>query len=143
MNPQASGPEHDRPRRSPGHRGLLCPACINDVRQIRTHKGLLRRRGLVTQRLPGAPPAGKTPQTHPAAQAKKPRSQPHANPHSLSTWCWVLGTLLGSALTYVFQRKSAERSETFSFRQQLRSERISAYTAFAVAATEFRRGQYD
>src|SRR5271165_5874586 len=89
MNPQASGPEHDRPRRSPGHRGLLCPACINDVRQIRTHKGLLRRRGLVTQRLPGAPPAGKTPQTHPAAQAKKPRSQPHANPHSLSTWCWV------------------------------------------------------
>src|SRR5271157_1003567 len=89
MNPQASGPEHDRPRRSPGHRGLLCPACINDVRQIRTHKGLLRRRGLVTQRLPGAPPAGKTPQTHPAAQAKKPRSQPHANPHSLSTWCWA------------------------------------------------------
>jgi hypothetical protein len=51
----------------------------------------------------------------------------------------VVGTLLGSALTYVFQRKSA----TFSFRQQLRSERMSAYSAFIVGATEFRRGQYD
>jgi len=55
----------------------------------------------------------------------------------------VLGTLLGSALTYVFQRRSAERSEDFSFQQQLRTERISAYTAFAVAASEFRRGQHD
>jgi hypothetical protein len=55
----------------------------------------------------------------------------------------VLGTLLGSALTYVFQRRSAERSENFSFQQQLRAERISAYTAFAVAASEFRRGQHD
>src|SRR6202011_2397196 len=47
---------HHRPRRSPGNRELRRPACINDGRQIRTHKGLLRRRGLVTQRLPGAPP---------------------------------------------------------------------------------------
>ena len=33
-------------------------------------QGLLDGRGIDTQRLPGAPLAGKTPQTHPAAQAK-------------------------------------------------------------------------
>src|SRR5450432_476398 len=33
-------------------------------------QGLLDGRGFDTQRLPGAPLAGKTPQTHPAAQAK-------------------------------------------------------------------------
>ncbi len=41
LNPQASGPHHDRPRRSPGDREPRSPACINDGRQIRTHKGLL------------------------------------------------------------------------------------------------------
>lgn len=55
----------------------------------------------------------------------------------------VLGTLLGSALTYAFQRKTAERSETFAFQQHLRTEQTSAYTAFVVAVTEFRRGQHD
>ena len=34
VRPQASGPHHDRPRRSPGCQGLRCPACINDGRQI-------------------------------------------------------------------------------------------------------------
>jgi hypothetical protein len=37
FSPQASGPDHDRSRRSPGDRELRCPACINDGRQIRTH----------------------------------------------------------------------------------------------------------
>ena len=62
---------------------------------------------------------------------------------SVSAIIAVLGTLLGSALTYVFQRRADARSHEFSFHQQLRTERIAAYTAFAVACSEYRRGQHD
>lgn len=60
-----------------------------------------------------------------------------------STLIAVLGTLLGSAVAYLFQRKSADRTESFAHRQQLRSERMAVYSDFAGAVTEYRRGQYD
>ncbi|GAA2654310.1 hypothetical protein GCM10010400_08020 [Streptomyces aculeolatus] len=55
----------------------------------------------------------------------------------------VLGTLLGSTITYLFQRRSAERTEGFTRQQQLRTERMGVYSDFAGAVTEHRRSQYD
>lgn len=54
----------------------------------------------------------------------------------------VLGTLLGSVATYVFQRRSAEQAESVAHRRQLRSERMAVYSEFAQAVTELRRCQY-
>lgn len=53
----------------------------------------------------------------------------------------VLGTLLGAALTYVFQRKVSDRAALVAFQQQLRSERLITYSDFAGAVKEFQRGQ--
>ncbi|MFI6943061.1 hypothetical protein ACIBI4_27670 [Streptomyces sp. NPDC050418] len=55
----------------------------------------------------------------------------------------VLGTLLGSTLTYVFQRRTSLRAEQFTRVERLRQERIDAYSAYAGALTEYRRGQMD
>lgn len=55
----------------------------------------------------------------------------------------VLGTLLGSGMTFYFQRKFIERSESFTVRQQLRAERMTIYSDFGGALSEARRGQYD
>ena len=55
----------------------------------------------------------------------------------------VLGTLLGSALTYVFQTRSADRAEGFTRSRELRTQRLAVYSQFASALTEYRRGQYD
>lgn len=55
----------------------------------------------------------------------------------------VLGTLLGSAVAYLFQRRAAERTESFTHRQQLRTDRMTVYSDFAGAVTEYRRSQYD
>src|SRR6266481_8108429 len=49
-------------------------------------QGLLDGRGFDTQRLPGAPLAGKRLRFIP-----QPRSQHHANRHGLSPWCWDMG----------------------------------------------------
>ncbi|MFI7349868.1 hypothetical protein ACIBSR_26915 [Streptomyces sp. NPDC049936] len=54
----------------------------------------------------------------------------------------VLGTLLGSVATYVFQRKSAEQAESVAHERQLRAERMAVYSEFAQAVTELRRCQY-
>ncbi|MER5182012.1 hypothetical protein ABT009_27260 [Streptomyces sp. NPDC002896] len=54
----------------------------------------------------------------------------------------VLGTLLSSALTYVFQRRNAERSEQFARNERLRQERIDAYCAFGGAPADYRRGRW-
>ncbi|MFD5635231.1 hypothetical protein ACFWJM_13980 [Streptomyces sp. NPDC127077] len=62
---------------------------------------------------------------------------------AISALVAVLGTLLGSTVAYLFQRKSAERTESFTHRQQLRAERMAVYSDFAGAVTEFRRSQYD
>ncbi len=53
----------------------------------------------------------------------------------------VAGTLLGSAVTYFFQRKASERAEAFNFKQQLRAERVTAYSDFIGAVTELLRAQ--
>ncbi|MGA4875602.1 hypothetical protein NCG97_15115 [Streptomyces lydicamycinicus] len=51
----------------------------------------------------------------------------------------VLGTLLGSGITHVFQRRAADRSEGFARAERLRQERIDAYCAYAGALLEYRR----
>lgn len=43
----------------------------------------------------------------------------------------VVGTLLGSTVTYVFQRVNAGRVERFARDERLRQERIAAYSGFA------------
>ncbi|MBK3564862.1 hypothetical protein JHN47_14070 [Streptomyces sp. MBT62] len=55
----------------------------------------------------------------------------------------IAGTLLGSAVTYAFQRNASARDQLFSAQQQLRSDRMTVYGDFAGALTEFRRGQQD
>jgi uncharacterized membrane protein YccC len=55
----------------------------------------------------------------------------------------VLGTLLGSALTFYFQRKSDDRSERQQVARHLREERMRAYAAFVEAVSEYRSSQFD
>ncbi|MFF8846913.1 hypothetical protein ACF08N_30055 [Streptomyces sp. NPDC015127] len=55
----------------------------------------------------------------------------------------VVGTLLGSVATHLFQRQTAERSAVLARAEQLRQERIAAYSAFAGALVDYRRGQND
>ncbi|GAA4630322.1 hypothetical protein GCM10023196_055210 [Actinoallomurus vinaceus] len=50
----------------------------------------------------------------------------------------MVGTLLGSALTYVFQRRTAGRAEQFARDERLRRDRVSAYSAFAEAVMAYR-----
>ena len=57
---------------------------------------------------------------------------------ALTSLVAVAGTLLGSALTYVFQRRTAGRAERFARDERLRQERMSAYSAFAEAVMEYR-----
>ncbi|RSN73925.1 hypothetical protein DMH26_42820 [Streptomyces sp. WAC 05379] len=54
----------------------------------------------------------------------------------------VLGTLLGSVATYLFQLKSSKQAEDLAHQRQLRSERMAIYSEFAGVVTEFRRCQY-
>ncbi len=51
----------------------------------------------------------------------------------------VAGTLLGSTVTYTFQRANAQRAEKFASHERLRQERLAGYSAFAGAMTELRR----
>ncbi|GAA2235517.1 hypothetical protein GCM10010232_22800 [Streptomyces amakusaensis] len=55
----------------------------------------------------------------------------------------VIGTLLGAVVTHVFQRRTTERTAVLTRAEQLRQERISAYSAFAGALVDYRRGQND
>ncbi|MCO5970225.1 hypothetical protein [Actinoallomurus soli] len=57
---------------------------------------------------------------------------------ALTSLVAVAGTLLGSALTYVFQRRTAGRAEQFARDERLRRDRVSAYSAFAEAVMEYR-----
>ena len=54
----------------------------------------------------------------------------------------VAGTLLGSAVTYLFQQRVAQRAEAFSQSERLRQERLAAYSAFAEAIMVYRQSQY-
>jgi hypothetical protein len=55
----------------------------------------------------------------------------------------VLGTLLGSAVTHLFQRRTALRAEQFTLSERLRQERIDAYCTYGGALANYRRGQMD
>jgi hypothetical protein len=50
----------------------------------------------------------------------------------------IAGTLLGAALTYVLQARSARQAHEFALRQQLWQERLGVYSAFAGVMTDFR-----
>jgi len=81
-------PRQRLPQR-PGHPGWLAAALRMVVVSGQKAQGLLDGRGFDTQRLPGAPLAGKRLRFIPQP-SKKPRSQPHANRRGLSPWCWHL-----------------------------------------------------
>jgi hypothetical protein len=55
----------------------------------------------------------------------------------------VFAALAGSTLTFIFQWRTARHAEQFTREQELRHERIAAYSAFAAALTEFRRSEND
>ncbi|GAB4054835.1 hypothetical protein [Catellatospora paridis] len=58
---------------------------------------------------------------------------------SIASVIAICGTLLGSVITYMFQRRGAERAERFARSERLHHERLAAYSAFAGALTELRR----
>lgn len=51
----------------------------------------------------------------------------------------VVGTLLGSGVTYTFQQRAARRSERFTRDEKLRQERLDAYSSFAGKLVDYRR----
>jgi hypothetical protein len=55
----------------------------------------------------------------------------------------VVGTLLGSLVTYIFQRRSAERARQIARGEQLRQERLAAYSDLAGAVIDLRRAAID
>ncbi|MFF4017910.1 hypothetical protein [Streptomyces sp. NPDC001843] len=55
----------------------------------------------------------------------------------------MAGTLLGSFVTFLFQRRTADRAEAFTWRRLTREERLTAYSGFAEAVVAYRRAQYD
>ncbi|MEV6013216.1 hypothetical protein AB0M29_41445 [Streptomyces sp. NPDC051976] len=52
----------------------------------------------------------------------------------------VAGTLLGSIITFDFQRRSSARAEDFARSLQLRQERLATYSAYAGAVTALKQG---
>ncbi|MCX5601477.1 hypothetical protein OOK29_25345 [Streptomyces phaeochromogenes] len=54
-----------------------------------------------------------------------------------------MGTLLGSALTHLFQRRAARDGAREAHQQLLRAERMTAYSTFAAAAVAASRAQLD
>jgi hypothetical protein len=55
----------------------------------------------------------------------------------------VSGTLLGSALTYLLQRRTAEHASSLAAGERGRQERLDAYAAFAGAAVRYRAAALD
>lgn len=55
----------------------------------------------------------------------------------------VMGTVVGSVVTYLLQLRSADRAERLARDQRLWQERRLAYEAFAEALIEYRPAQYD
>lgn len=55
----------------------------------------------------------------------------------------VVGTLLGATATYVFQARAARQARQAAREERLWQERLSAYSAFASALTDFRKSQND
>jgi hypothetical protein len=55
----------------------------------------------------------------------------------------VLGTLLGSSPTYIFQRLTLKRTVAETRSEKRREEFVNAVVAYASAATALRRAEYD
>lgn len=55
----------------------------------------------------------------------------------------LAGTILGAALAYLFQNRASERAEASALQRELRAERMTVYSSYVTALTEFRRGQTD
>lgn len=55
----------------------------------------------------------------------------------------VIGTLLGSVLTYQFQQRASERTAALDARERSRQERLDAYAAFGGAAVRCRAASLD
>jgi hypothetical protein len=55
----------------------------------------------------------------------------------------VAGTILGAALAYVFQSRTSDRAEASELQRELRAERMSVYSSYMTALTEFSRSQTD
>lgn len=53
----------------------------------------------------------------------------------------VTGTLLGSLMTFLLQRRSIDRSERFARAERLRGEQIKIYSDFARTILDFRSAQ--
>ncbi|GAA1932713.1 hypothetical protein [Streptantibioticus ferralitis] len=51
----------------------------------------------------------------------------------------VLGTLLGSTVTHVFQQRSARRTEQNNRKERLRQERLDVYGRYAGLLVDFRQ----
>ena len=66
-----------------------------------------------------------------------------ATPNAVSAIIAVAGTILGSALTYIFQSRTSARTEASVLQRELRIERRSVYSTYSTTLTEFRRGQLD
>ncbi|NRQ36915.1 hypothetical protein HII36_34515 [Nonomuraea sp. NN258] len=54
-----------------------------------------------------------------------------------------MGTLLGVAVTYAFQARTARQSRQTAREDRLWQERLAAYSTFAAALTDFRKSQND
>jgi hypothetical protein len=55
----------------------------------------------------------------------------------------VIGTLLGVFVSHLLQRRHNQDVERAAREERRRTERIDAISAFAEAAVQFRRAQYD
>ena len=55
----------------------------------------------------------------------------------------ILGVVLGSVLTYLFQARNARQAQEFARDQRLWQERLTAYSEFAGVVTDFRRSEND
>jgi len=55
----------------------------------------------------------------------------------------IAGVALGSVLTYLFQARGTRQVQEFARDQQVRQERLAAYSEFAGMVTDFRRSEND
>jgi hypothetical protein len=55
----------------------------------------------------------------------------------------ITGVVLGAVLAYLFQARNARQAQEFARDQQVRQERLAAYSEFAGIVTDFRRSEND
>ncbi|MBB6557203.1 hypothetical protein [Nonomuraea rubra] len=55
----------------------------------------------------------------------------------------ILGTVVGSVITFIFQRKAAERAEIFARNEWLLQQRMETYSTFSQLLMDLRAAQYN